>query len=75
MEEHEELLLFIKEELGLTDPSKDEIEMMRKTFWFQRWRLRRAYADFAKAMRETIAGSFIMKIIEFLNKCFERIFP
>ena len=74
MEEHEELLLFMKEELGLTDPSKDEIGMMRKTFWFQRWRLRRAYADLGKAMRKTIAGSFIMKIIEFLNKCFERIF-
>ena len=74
MEEHEELLLFIEEELGIIEPSKDEIEMMRKTFWFQRWRLRRAYADLGKAMRKTIAGSFIMKIIEFINKCFERIF-
>ena len=74
MNEYEELLLFIKEELGLTDPGKDEIEMMRNTLWFQRWRLKRAYAEFAKAMRETIEGSFIMKIIEFINKCFERIF-
>ena len=74
MDEQEELLLFIKEELGLTDPSKDEIEMMRETFWFQRWRLRRAYAEFAEVMRKTIEGSFIMKIIEFINKCFERIF-
>ena len=74
MNEHEELLLFIKEELGLNDPGKDEIEMMRNTLWFQRWRLKRAYAEFAKAMRETIEGSFIMKIIEFINKCFERIF-
>lgn len=74
MDEQEELLLFIKEELGLINPSKDEIEMMRETFWFQRWRLKRAYADLAKAMRKTIAGSFIMKIIEFINKCFERIF-
>ena len=74
MNDHEELLLFIKEELGITDPSKDEIEMMKNTFWFQRWRLGRAYADLAKAMRKTIEGSFVMKIIEFINKCFERIF-
>ena len=74
MEEHEELLLFIKEELGQTDPSKDEIEMMKNTLWFQRWRLRRAYADLGETMRKTITGSFIMKIIEFINRCFERIF-
>ena len=74
MNENEELLLFIKEELGITDPSKDEVEMMKNTFWFQRWRLRRAYADLAKAMRKTVEGSFIMKIIEFINKCCERIF-
>ena len=74
MEEHEELLLFIKEELGLTDPSKDEIEKMRDISWFQRWRLKRAYTNLAKAMRETVEGSFIMKIIEFINKCCERIF-
>ena len=74
MDEHEELLLFIKEELEITDPSKDEIEMMKNTLWFQRWRLKRAYVEFAKLMRETVEGSFIMKIIEFINKCFERIF-
>ena len=74
MEEHEELSLFIKEELGITRPSKDEMEMMKNTLWFQRWRLKRAYADLGKAMRKTITGSFVMKIIEFINKCFERIF-
>ena len=74
MDEHEELLLFIKEELEITNPSKDEMEMMKNTLWFQRWRLKRAYAEFAKLMRKTVEGSFIMKIIEFINKCFERIF-
>ena len=74
MDDHKELLLFIKEELKITDPSKDEIEMMKNTLWFQRWRLRRAYIEFAGAMRKTVEGSFVMKIIEFINKCFERIF-
>ena len=74
MKEHEELLLFIEEELGVTNPSEDEIEMIENTLWFQRWRLRRAYARFAKLMRETVEGSFIMKIIEFINRCFGRIF-
>jgi len=74
MEEHEELLLFIKEELEITNPSEDEIEMIKNTFWFQRWRLKRAYAELAEVMKKTIAGSFVMRIIEFINKCFERIF-
>lgn len=74
MDEHEELLLFIREEFRITDPHKNEIEMIKNTLWFQRWRLRRAYANMAKAMRKTVEGSFVMKIIEFINKCCERIF-
>jgi len=54
MEEHEELLLFIKEELEITNPSEDEMKMMKKTMWFQRWRLKRAYAKLAEVMRKIL---------------------
>jgi len=57
MDEHEELLKFIEEEYGVKDPSQNEIEILGKTYFYQRWRLRRAYITLAKAIKETISGS------------------
>ena len=35
--------------------------------------LKEAYSEFAEAMKETKLGSIIIAIIEFLDKCFDKI--
>ena len=75
-EEYNDVLLWLGEEKNIRTESlsQNEIIKMRDTISFQRWRLRKAYREFATAMRETRLGSFIISAIEFLDECFDKIF-
>jgi len=74
-EEYNDILQWLKEEEIETGPlSEREIIAVRNTFSFQRWRLRKAYREFAAVMRETRLGSILISVIERIVKIFEKIF-
>lgn len=74
-EEYNDILKWLKEEYAETySLSEEEATGMRDTFSFQRWRLRKAYHEFAVAMRETRLGSILIWVIEKINKILEKIF-
>jgi len=71
-----EFLQYIKETeyYDLLDIDEKDIPRFKDTYNYQFWRLGNAYKDLAKVMRETKVGSAIISIVEFLNKCVEKIF-
>jgi len=74
-EEYKDILQWLKEEIAETySLSEEEATGMKDTFSFQRWRLRKAYREFATVMRETRLGSILISIIERIEKIFEKIF-
>lgn len=76
MIEDKEFLQYIKD-TGydfLLEVDNKDIPKVKDTFHYQRWLMKNAYKDLAKAMRETKLGSMIISLVEFLNKCIEKIF-
>jgi len=78
-EKYDDILQWLKEEVRfseteLTKLSNEEITEMKNTLSFQIWQLRKAYCEFATAMRETRLGSILISIIERIDKIFEKIF-
>jgi len=74
-EEYKDILQWLKEEYAETySLSKEEAIRMRGTFSFQIWQLKKAYREFAMAMRETRLGSILISIIEKIDRIFEKIF-
>jgi len=83
-EEYHDILQWLEEEIGFDETELDELSnkgitkekmaIMKNTFSFQRWRLRKAYHEFATIMRETWLGSILISIIERIEKIFEKIF-
>lgn len=83
-EEYHDILQWLKEEIGFDETELDELSnkeitkekmaIMKNTFSFQRWRLKKAYHEFATIMRETRLGSILIWVIEKINKIFEKIF-
>lgn len=75
-EEYNDILQWLKEEVGIETESFSEREIiaLRNTFSFQRWRLRKAYHEFEAVMLETRLGSILISVIERIDKIFEKIF-
>ena len=83
-EEHNDILQWLKEEIGFNgaeldglsnkEITKEKMAVMKDTLSFKRWQLRKAYREFAAAMRETHLGTILIWIIEKINKMFEKIF-
>ena len=71
-----EFLQYIKETgfNDLLDIDEKDIPKFKDTLGYQFWQLGQAYKEFARAMRETKLGSAIIWIIEFLDKCFDKVF-
>ena len=71
-----EFLQFSKEMefYDLIDIDEKNIIKIKKTFFYKKWQLGKALEELAKAMRETKLGSIIISTIEFLDKCFDKIF-
>lgn len=71
-----EFLQYIKETGydDLLDFDEKTIIKYKNTYHYQMWKLRKAYVELAKSMRETKLGTIIISLIEFLNKCFNKIF-
>jgi len=74
--EDKEFLQYIKETgfNDLLDIDKKNIGKIKNTLHYNMWELEKAYKKFAEEMRKTRIGSIIISIIEFLNKCVEKIF-
>lgn len=72
----EEFLQYIKDTGfdDLLDFDERTILIYKNTLHYQVWQLRYSYKEFARAMRETKLGSMIISLVEFLNKCFNKIF-
>lgn len=83
-EEYNDILQWLKEEIGFNgtelnelsnkEITKEKMAIMKDTFSFKRWQLRKAYREFAAAMRKTCLGSILISIIERIEKIFEKIF-
>jgi len=71
-----EFLQYIKETGydDLLEVDNKDIPKIKDTFHYQRWLMKNAYKDLAKAMRETKLGSAIIRVAEFLGRCFDKIF-
>lgn len=75
-EEYSDVLQWLNEEVDpkIESLSEKEAMGMRDAFSFQRWQSRKAYREFATAMRETRLGSILISVMEKINKIFEKIF-
>jgi len=75
-EEYNDILQWLNKEVDIKTESlsEEEIVKMRDTFLFQRWQMRKAYHEFATAVRETRLGSILISILERIDKIFEKIF-
>lgn len=75
-EEYNDILQWLNKEVDIETESRceEQIIVMRNTFSFQRWQLRKAYRGFATIMRETCLGSILISVIERIDRIFERIF-
>jgi len=58
----------------LLDINEENILQYKNTLFYQKWRLEKAWQELAKAMMETKFGSMMLSLVEFLDKCFEKIF-
>ena len=64
--EYNDILQWLNEEVDIGTESlcEEQIIAMRNTFSFQRWRMEKAYHEFAAVMRKTLLGSILIKIFE-----------
>ncbi|MBA7551876.1 hypothetical protein ES705_44426 [subsurface metagenome] len=64
--EYNEILQWLNEEVDIRTESlcEEQIIAMRNTFSFQRWRMEKAYREFAAVMRKTPVGSILIKMFE-----------
>ncbi len=64
--EYNEILQWLNEEVDIRTESlcEEQIIAMRNTFSFQRWRMEKAYREFAAVMRKTPLGSILIKMFE-----------
>ena len=51
-----------------------DIVIYKNTLHYLKWQLGKAREEFTKAICETKLGSMIISLIEFLDKCIEKIF-
>jgi len=65
-EEYNDILQWLNEEVDIGTESlcEEQIIAMRNTFLFQRWRMEKAYREFAAVMRKTPLGSILIKMFE-----------
>jgi len=74
-EEYNDILEWLQEEDIETESlCEEQIIKIGNTIAFQMWKLRKAYREFAAAMRETRLGSILISIIERIYKIFDKIF-
>jgi len=75
-EEYNDILQWLNKEVDIETESlcEEQIIVMRNTFSFQRWRLRKAYREVVAVIRETRIGSILISIIERIDKICEKIF-
>ncbi len=64
--EYNEILQWLNEEVDIRTESlcEEQIIAMRNTFSFQRWRMEKAYREFAAVMKKTPLGSILIKMFE-----------
>ena len=64
--EYNDILQWLNEEIDIETESlcEKQIIAMRNTFSFQRWRMEKAYHEFAGVMRKTPLGSILIKMFE-----------
>ncbi len=65
-EEYNDILQWLNEKVDIKTESlcEEQIIAMRNTFSFQRWRMEKAYREFAAVMRKTLLGSILIKMFE-----------
>ncbi|MBA7543807.1 hypothetical protein ES705_36148 [subsurface metagenome] len=75
-EEYHDILQWLNEEVDIRAGllCEEQIIVMRNTFSFQRWQLRKAYRELVVAMRGTPLGSILISVVERIDKICERIF-
>lgn len=71
-----EFLQFIKETGydDLLDMNEKNIVKFKNTFFYKNWQLWKALRELGNEMLKTKLGSMIISLVEFLNKCVEKIF-
>jgi len=71
-----EFLQYIKDMRydDLLDIDEKDIGKFKDTYNYQFWRLGNSYKELTNAMRETKLFSVMISIVEFLDKCFNKIF-
>lgn len=76
MNRNKEFLQYIKDTGydDLLDFDEKTILIYKNTLHYQVWQLKYFYKEFAKDMRETKIGTAIIWVIDFLDKCFNKIF-
>lgn len=71
-----EFIQYIKE-TNISYPgilTRYEIDKIKNTLHYQKWQLEKAWEDFVGVMMETKLGKVIIRIVEFLDRCFNKIF-